>query len=394
MKDHYPEYRKENITTEYIYSHLVKAEQEIVDKFLTYCSITAGKGKLKDIKTNILQFRDIVEKHFEKNTLNDVRAYLAILNQSGRAKWTKNGIKIHVKKFLKWKFKDWYERFNELADIKLSKNPRNEERINDSTLVTKEELSKLLRIEDTIRGKALLFTLYETAARPQEVRLLRWSGVEYLEDKITKISLYSRKTGHSRAVFVKDATIHLKRWEQEYINSERKLTDYVFPSKKASHEPMGKSALEVWLRRLSHKAKLGRTIYPYLLRHTRLTEIWDKLGDVIVHRKFAGHSQDSSMTSLYVHLSDKNVKDSILRKVYQVDESHPSKTQELENENKHLRAEVKNMRSIKEEWHLLKRHFPMIQEVFAKAKSVEQLEAAYRNKSEEELVLQNTRAAQ
>ena len=86
MKDRYPRYRSEGIRDQHIYSSLSDSEKQIVDDFLNFCSITAGERRLKDIQTNILQFRDILEKPFDAISLLDLREFLAVLNKSDRMK--------------------------------------------------------------------------------------------------------------------------------------------------------------------------------------------------------------------------------------------------------------------------------------------------------------------
>ena len=383
MKDEYPNYRREGITSDQLYQSLELGEREIVDEFLIYCSITAGKSKLRDIRMNMLQIRDVIEKPFDEIDLQDVRTFLALLNRSGRANWTQTGIKIHLKKFLRWRFQDWNTRFVELRDIKTTQKILNEERINESTLITPEELKCLLYAAGSLRDKALLMVMYESAARPQELRLLKWRDVRFLDDGITEITLYSRKTTSSRTVFVKDATMHLRRWSEEYATPHRSPDDYVFPSLNRPGKPLTRCGLNSWLLRLADRAGLDRRLYPYLFRHTRLTELWRLMQDILVHRKFAGHSKDSSMTSVYVHLSTADVKDSILRKVYQVDEPSEANHTKLAQENEALRKELKGVDEMRKELDVFRKDFHQIASVLKKVSSIEQLEAAYERKMSE-----------
>ncbi|MBU0467130.1 MAG: hypothetical protein KKF39_05685, partial [Nanoarchaeota archaeon] len=81
MKKSYPEYRKLRINKEQLYNKLTNAEKKIVDDFISYCAIGSGQNKLNDIKANILQFRDIIEKPFKEINLKDLRDYLVLLNK-------------------------------------------------------------------------------------------------------------------------------------------------------------------------------------------------------------------------------------------------------------------------------------------------------------------------
>lgn len=67
---------------------------------------------------------------------------------------------------------------------------------------------------------------------------------------------------------------------------------------------------------LAKKAGIKRRVNTYLLRHSRLTELY-KLGvKGIEHNKFAGHAPGSKHQNVYVHLDNNDLKQSLLKKVY------------------------------------------------------------------------------
>lgn len=217
------------------------------------------------------------------------------------------------------------------------------------------------RAEPTVKGKALLMTLYESAARPEELSNLQWSCVEYQEHDVTKLFLYSNKTERARVVYVQEATRYLKQWEAEYVIEDRKGSDYVFPSHENPKKPMCRYVLVSWLKRLSKKAGLEREIYPYLLRHSRLTELMKLIKDQVIHREFAGHVKGGKSTDLYVHLSAADVEETMLKHVFKIPENPPDKKKDLAAENEQLRAEINSLKVLKEEWELFKRQFPYLE---------------------------------
>lgn len=337
MKQIYPEYRKEGITAEHIYSKLINSEQKIINDFITLCAGSAGENKLKDIKATIVQFRDIIEKKFDDLTIDDLRKYLAVLNNSDKTAYTTNGIKVHIKRFLKWKFKDWNIRFDELKDIKLSSNPFNKKKINEDSLLTKEEVEKMIRACLSLRDKALLMVLIESGARPIEIRELKWLDVKFKEP-LTEIILYSKKNRESRKAFLKEATIHLKRWREEYSYPNRVEKDYVFPSPFNRNKPLTRGAVTFWFKSVAKRAGIQRNVFPYLARHTLATTLYKKIPGVL-SAKAMGHNQD--MSQVYAHLSSDDLKEALLSQIYHIEEIPAEKKQELEQRIKRLEEFIK-----------------------------------------------------
>lgn len=103
----------------------------------------------------------------------------------------------------------------------------NKLRVNKSTLFTESELKLMLRRAERLKDKALLVLLYETAARPAEIRNLKWSDINWAEQEV---HLYSHKTGEDRDLPIQEALKHLKRWKEEWIFPDPKKTTIVFPS--------------------------------------------------------------------------------------------------------------------------------------------------------------------
>lgn len=316
MKPIYPEYRKEGRTADQIYSKLLKSEQKIIDDFIVLCAGSAGKNKLRDIRTNIVQFRDIIEKKFDELTIEDIRKFLAILNETDKTPYTTNGIKTHLKRFLKWKFKDWSVRFDDLRDIKQNSKPFNKKKINEDTLLTKEELEKMLRACNSMRDKALLMVLCESGARPIEIRQLKWSDVKFKEP-LTEISLFSDKNKIARKAYLYESVIHLKRWKEEYSYPNRTEKDFVFPSPENRNNILSRGTITLWFKRIAKRAGIERNVFPYLARHSLATTLYKKL-PAPVASKALGHNQD--MSQVYAHLSSDDLKDAMLSQIYHVEE--------------------------------------------------------------------------
>lgn len=312
------------------YNSLTSDEQKEIEEFVKYVSITSKSEKrLNNNRVSLLTFRKVTGKPLSKTSLKDLRDFLALLNASDRTQSSRNELKATIKRFLRWRFKDWSEKFNDLADIKLIMK-MNEEKINSNTLVKREDITKIMEAEKSVFWKAFFISLYESGLRPIELRTLNWDRIKFdVEDDLSEINIYATKTSKARSVYVQEGTYWLKRLKEE---SE---TPLVFPSVKDKTKPMGKELPAVWLKRISEKV-LGRAIHPYILRHSRATELYTNAGipDKMV-QKFLGHSK--SMGDIYTHLSNKDVKEAMSKTIYK-------KKQIISKEKKHeLELKVERM---------------------------------------------------
>lgn len=332
-------------------------EKQSLDKFYTYCLSTCGERRLKKIKWVITSSKNIIKKDLTKLNVDDVVRFLSYLNQSKMANYTKNDFKMIFKRFLKFHYKD-LEMISG-NDVKLgfkkvsSKKCMNKERINKETLVTPQELEKLIRTAKSLKWKAIISFLYESGFRPCELLVLRWKDLKF-EEGICRVNLVSSpKTEEGRCIPVKDCVLHLKRWKEEYQFPNRSDNDLVFPSQHDSKKPMGNGVLSEMFKRLSKEAKI-RHIFPYLMRHTRICELQKRLPEKIAS-KFAGHSVETS--ELYNHILDEDVEETMLREIYA--------TKEISAEKKHhLELEIEKLKAQREEDN--KMFFRLIKEEIAK----------------------------
>ncbi len=336
MKNQYPSYK--HTGTSYLEETLKPIDRKALDSFCKYCMISAGEKKIRIIRATLLQIQDITETPLTKLKLQDIHNFLGLLKQAPLSEWTKNDIKKFLKKFLKWCHKDWSDRYNNFEDIKNVSMQKafNHEKINESTLITKEELELLLRTAQTLKWKAILTLMFESACRPQELRLLKWSDIKKTDDG-ADITFFSPKTRLARTIPIQDCVIHLDRWKQEYAFPDVRGEDLVFPSHKRG-EILTDNALPKHLKEICMKAGM-RLIHPYLFRHTRLTFLYEKFPEQIV-KKYAGHSKSSKMPEIYSHISSKSVRDVVLKEIYGVKELTPEQRNTYQKQIDELRDKI------------------------------------------------------
>ncbi len=332
MKKQYSKYKAGELFV--VKSNLSTKDKGILNKFMVFCGGTAGEKKLKIIEGKMLQIIDVSQIPYDKWNLDKLREFLAILKKSDLSKATKNDIKKILKRFLKEYYEDWSKQFKGLQDIK-GESDINEERVNANTIFTAEELEKIIRTAENLRFKALIMLMYESGGRPQEILSLRWKDINLEKGEV---KLHSTKNNTIRINPIKESVIHLERYKQEYPFPNVSPNDFIFPAPKNRKEHFSVSYLSNLFNTLIKKA-LGRNSFPYVLRHTRATELQKKLPPK-VYEKFMDHSIDTA--TRYSHLDKDDVREIMLEKVYHIEEL-------TEKENKRIKKLEKEFEKHKQE---------------------------------------------
>ena len=333
MKKGYPDFKGKSI--EKVFNTLSKHNQKIINSYIQYCRTEAGKTTLQKYLNKIIQIAYVIEKPLDSLTLDDVNNFLVILNLSDRTTDTRNDIKKTLKRFLKWKYENWNKRFKELKDIRQKKKGSNE-KLSMKDLLTKEELEALIRSAESLRYKALIMLMFESACRPEECLKLKWKDIDFQNKEV---SLNSSKTKEARVIPLNESIIHLKRYNQEYPFPNVKESDLIFSSLNDRSKPISNQAVNDYLKKLSERT-IKKPLYPYIFRHTRLQEIRSKLS-VEAYEKIAGHSIETALEH-YGHLDIKEAKEEMLNKIYHIEELTPTEKNEIKKLRNKLIETSKN----------------------------------------------------
>jgi len=327
MKE-YPSYK--NITLDKVFDRLPLNNQKVITSFLRYCEITAGKHSIIKIKGKIVQIADILNKPLDSLELEDVREFLALINQSSLAIATKNDTKKTLKRFLKWKYKNWSSKFADLKDVKL--NSKEGRKITKEDLLTPKEMDLIVKNVDSLKYKTILLLMQETANRPEEVLKLRWKDINF--DK-GEVKLDSAKTGEFRNIPIYKVLEHLKRYRLEGFYETPKAEDFVFTSYQDTSKHLSVQSLSRFLNILEKKINFNRHLYPYLWRHSILSQMIKSLSPKL-YEMYAGHSLEVGMNT-YAHLDNEDLRKE-LDKVYDQTELTPTEREEMKDIKQRLEA--------------------------------------------------------
>ncbi len=330
MKDSIISYKKYGLNN----VSLSSKNETLIEDFLNYCKITACDSSILKIKGKIRLIADTFEKDLDKLIQKDLESFLILLNNSELAIATRNDIKKTLKRFIKRNYKDWSSKFNGLMDVKL--NTKQESRkLSKSDLLTPDEMQIIISSAESIKHKTILLLMQETANRPEEILKLKWGAID---NNSKEIKLHSSKTGEDRIIPINESFQHLERYKKECFYELPRNTDYVFPSPRDSKKHITTQALSDFILKIERKLKFKKHLYPYLWRHSILSQMITKLSPK-VYEMYSGHSLETGM-KIYAHLDTTNIKNELWEKVYHIEEL----TKEEKEEIKKLKKDIEELK--------------------------------------------------
>jgi integrase len=149
--------------------------------------------------------------------------------------------------------------------------------------------------------------LYESGARIGELLNLEIRDLEFDCDGV--LVYLDGKTGRRRIRLV-ESVAYLRRWLDEIRKNHPSVRHVWFgPDGK---EPSKYPACMKFLKKTAREAGLRKKVYPHLFRHSRASELAQKLKESQL-RAFMGWGAASDMPRVYIHLSAQDVDKAILQ---------------------------------------------------------------------------------
>ncbi len=335
-------------TSESIYKKLSKAEKQTLENFKDYLLISASLERSTEAQREILRFREITGVFLDKITLEDLRYFLKELKASEFADNTKNKSKGYVQRFLRWNFKDWSSRFDNFEDVKYNSDAQRKKPITSKTILTKEEIEKIMKTEPMLFWKTFFIVQYMGGLRTGETRKLKWSDVSFDDDDFSFIKVSSKKNKNATAKIREiplgpDATYYLRELKQEQKNKEL-VTEWVFPSPTDPKEHISKFVNQ-WFKELTKKA-IGREINNYICRHTRGTELKRLIKEGGMSKdnatEFLGHSE-RMFDKVYSHMDKEDVKQLMKKQIYSFEQVPPEQKNEIKKLKEDMNLQSKEL---------------------------------------------------
>jgi integrase len=291
-----------NVNFEFIRSHVrkMRAANRRESTFVTHYQ-------------HLTKFGVWCKKPFTELTQNDMLDYFDFINDKiitvikdkphTYKESTKYTILATVKAFLK--------DINNEASKALTLKPTHARRLPED-LLTKEEVEAMLDNCLNSRDRALLSTLYESGMRKGELFSIKLKNVHFDENGtvITIPDTKTTKTG-ARRIRIVFATEHLKKWLNDHPRKNDRehilFCSFVYP-----YNRLTDAGLTDQLKVIAKKAGIQKRFNPHSFRHARATHLANHMTEQQM-KKYLGWTEGSSMASVYVHLSGKDIDDAVLK---------------------------------------------------------------------------------
>ena len=268
-----------------------------------------SKHTIRSQQTVLIKLNNFLkDKPFREATEEDILAFVSDMN--GKYAESYVGLaKIVTKSFYRQLYgMKRHELPPQVVNLNSNYNHKKKLPVRPEDVITKEDLVEFLRWCDNFRDKAMVATLYESAARIGEFVDI---NIEHLKfDDRGAVLVIGGKTGQRRLRLIESVSF-LQRW----IESHPRKGEDNAPLWCSVRKPFGRVSAGVTrlvLSKIKNRSGTKKPMNPHNFRHSRLTELAKFLSDAKL-KVFAGWTANSDMAGVYVHLTGKDLDDDLLK---------------------------------------------------------------------------------
>jgi integrase/recombinase XerD len=286
-------------------------KKDIFDFHNSCFSEGIGAAKIQRYVFDLSKVAKLLKKDFRIATKQDLQRVVAELEKTDYATETKRGIKIAIKKFIRW-LKGIDEKGVYPEEVKwISTTNKNGKHKLPEELLTEDDINKLLNNCLNERNRAFVSCLYESGCRIAEILTLKLKNIHF--DNIgAKVTVFG-KTG-SRRIRLFPSSVYLQQWINKHPDKDN---PDAFLWVKNKGELIGYARVGGLLRKVAERAGIKKRVNPHSFRHARATILANDLTESQLKEIF-GWSQSSDTPAIYVHLSNRDT-DKALMKIYGIE---------------------------------------------------------------------------
>jgi integrase/recombinase XerD len=238
-------------------------------------------------------------RHFGKSPdklgPEEIREYQLYLLKERKIAWSTLGLNLCALKFCYAKAlgRPWV--------VEKAPNPKRPETL--PTVLSREEVVRLLDATHNLKHRALLATLYSTGMRAAEAQRLKVSDID---GKRMLIFIRHGKGGRERYVMfskqLRDILLAYWHW--------RRPQDWLFPSAMRPANPLDLSGIRLICRQAGKRAGIGQRVHPHLLRHSCATHLLEDGVNLRRIQVLLGHASIKT-TAKYLLVSQQAVQETV-----------------------------------------------------------------------------------
>ncbi len=281
-----------------------------ISEFCNYClSIGMKANRRYKYFSLLIWLSRVLNKPYEDATKEDFIKILCDLEKGKYSKWSIVDRKVTIKRFYKW-LKGQDEVYPQ--EVKWIKSRVRLEQCNlPDRLLTWDDVKKMANATTKPRDRAFITSLYESGCRIEEIITLQIKNIVF--DKYGALIRVTGKTG-SRPIRLVYSAPALSTW-LNFHPFKDDPSAYVFCKEqfdgKATKAPPGYNAVRKLTQQIARKAGITKEVNPHAFRHARATELAKSLTESQLCA-FMGWTLKSRMPAVYVHLSGRDIDNSVL----------------------------------------------------------------------------------
>lgn len=243
---------------------------------------------LKNYMDSNKKFLDFIKKDPEKIDTDDVKLYISE-NLSDKAS---SSIIVFLSA-LKYSFSNILKK-----DITLGiKRPKREKRL--PTVLTKEEVKKLLGVLDTKKSKIMISLMYACGFRVSELINLKIGDLDFNE-KTGKV--LQGKGKKDRIFNIPEFLLNDLKEQVEKQKNNRQI--YLFTGANGN---LSERNIQKIVSKAAKRAGINKDVHCHTLRHSFATHLLENGIDIRKIQELLGHA-DLSTTQIYTHISTEELK--------------------------------------------------------------------------------------
>jgi len=286
---------------------VVQKQKDCIRRYVRDCYADGlSHSRVCKYITLLMKIAASCPKPFEDFIEDDLKEFLRQIEFSDYSPWTKRDFRITIKRF--WR---WLERAEDYPRIvKWIKTTLDKTKImQPSELLNEKDIGLLIEAAAHPRDRAIIAVAWETGCRAGELLTLRIRSFKN-EGEVCQLDVMG-KTGARRVPIVASVP-HLTKWlsfHPDKDNPDSPLWMSIGPVRKSEY--LTHPAYLRLLKNLARKVGVNKRIYPHLFRHSRATFLANHFTEAQL-KHFFGWTQRSNMAATYVHLSGRDIQNSVL----------------------------------------------------------------------------------
>lgn len=279
-------------------SSMSERNKEIISKFRNFCFAQGlTRGRIAKHLWGMLVMGRILKKDFDKVVREDIENLIAELRSHDYASSTLTDFNITIKKFYNWLRQ--YPPKQYPPEVRWLSTAKKDEQLRDpSEDLTIEEIKRLAGVAQHPRDKALVWVLYESAARVGELLQVRIKDVTF--NHVTTVKIWGEKVRKWREVPMIQSRADLAMWIDTHPFRDSPDSPLWITWGIMNHnKPLSYNGVKEMIRNLAKRAGITKPVNPHSFRHSRLSFLGDYLTDAQLG-DFAGWKPGSKMSRVYV----------------------------------------------------------------------------------------------